>query len=254
MYKVVDKSTIAPLFAGQEHTMIRSCLEDCMGYAYVDDLAQPRSAAIYVGDFCFFGGKVNTELIATKPQDYVGQGVLMVPPDADWEEGVKAFYGARAVPWIRYATKQDPSRFDRGKLAELAGGLPAGFELRPIDQGLYEEILALPWARSLCGNFASYSQFAANALGVVILHRGELVSGASAYAFFRGGIEVEIDTRVDYRRRGLATVCGAALILECLKRGLYPNWDAHSKESLALAQKLGYALDREYPCYCLYPW
>ena len=68
--------------------MIRSCLEDCMGYAYADDLAQPRSAAIYVGDFCFFGGKGNTELFATKPKDNVGQGVLMVPPDADWEEGV----------------------------------------------------------------------------------------------------------------------------------------------------------------------
>ena len=107
--------------------------------------------------------------------------------------------------------------------------------------------------RSLCWNFASYRQFEANALGVFILHRGELVSGASAYAFFRGGIEVEIDARVDYRRRGLATVCGAALILECLKRALYPNWDAHIKLSLSLAQKLGYALDREYPCYCLYP-
>jgi hypothetical protein len=42
--------------------------------------------------------------------------------------------------------------------------------------------------------------------------------------------------------------------LKCLERGLYPNWDAHTRESLALAQKLGYVFDREYLCYGLYPW
>ncbi|HBG10406.1 MAG: GNAT family N-acetyltransferase [Limnochordia bacterium] len=254
LYKVADKSTIAPLFADRQDTMIWSCLQDCMGEAYADDLAQPQSAAIYVADFCYFAGKVNTELIATKPEGYTGQGVLMVPPDSAWQAGIEAVYGERARPWIRYATKQDMRAFDRRKLAQLAERLPAGFELQLIDQRLYEQILALPWAWYLCGNFASYHQFAANALGVVILHGGEPVSGASAYAFYRGGIEVEIDTREDYRRRGLATICGAALILKCLERGLYPNWDAHTRESLALAQKLGYVFDREYLCYGLYPW
>ena len=58
LYKVADKSTIAPLFADRQDTMIWSCLQDCMGEAYADDLAQPRSAAIYVADFCYFAGKV----------------------------------------------------------------------------------------------------------------------------------------------------------------------------------------------------
>ena len=49
-------------------------------------------------------------------------------------------------------------------------------------------------------------------------------------------------------------MCGAALILKCLERGLYPSWDAHNKESLALAQKLGYIFDREYLCYIVEPW
>lgn len=225
-----------------------------MGDAYADDLVDPQSAAISVRGFCYYAGKVNTELIAAKPQGHVGMSVLMVPPDSAWQRGIEAVYGGEALPWIRYATKQDISAFDRRRLEELTEKLPAGFELRLIDQELYEHILALPWARDLCGNFASYEQFAANALGVVILHGEKLVSGASAYAFFQGGIEVEIDTREDYRRRGLATVCGAALILKCLERGLYPNWDAHNKESLALAQKLGYIFDREYLCYIVEPW
>lgn len=69
------------------------------------------------------------------------------------------------------------------------------------------------------------------------------------YTIYPGGIEIEIDTKPDYRGRGLATACGAALILECLRRGLYPSWDAHDLRSVALAEKLGYHRDHPYPVY-----
>ena len=82
---------------------------------------------------------------------------------------------------------------------------------------------------------------------VAALYQGTPVAGASSYTVYRGGIE--IDTRVDFRRQGLATACGARLILNCLERGLYPSWDAHSRASLSLAEKLGYKLDRPYPAY-----
>jgi len=174
----------------------------------------------------------------------------MVHPTAEWGQAVARVIGEKARPWTRYATDQKKARFDKDKLVEFASRLPADCELRPIDKELYGRILTLPWAWDLCGNIpGGWDGFAKNGLGFVILHGGEPVSGASSYAYWRGGIEVEIDTRPDYQRRGLATICGAALILECLRRGLYPNWDAHTKESLALAEKLGYALARAYPVY-----
>ena len=46
-----------------------------------------------------------------------------------------------------------------------------------------------------------------------------------------------------------ASACGAALILECLNQGLYPSWDAHTLQSLSLAQKLGYQPAGPYPAY-----
>ncbi len=60
---------------------------------------------------------------------------------------------------------------------------------------------------------------------------------------------IEIDTRDDHRRKGLAYACGARLILECLEKGLYPSWDAQNKWSVALAQKLGYHFSHEYIAY-----
>ena len=69
---------------------------------------------------------------------------------------------------------------------------------------------------------------------------------------YRGGIEIEIGTREDYRRKGLASVCGAKLILECMDRNLYPSWDAQNKWSVSLAEKLGYHFERAYPAYEIY--
>ncbi len=50
-------------------------------------------------------------------------------------------------------------------------------------------------------------------LGVVIRKDGRLAAGASSYTAYRGGIEIEIDTKKEYRRKGLACACGARLIL-----------------------------------------
>ncbi len=60
---------------------------------------------------------------------------------------------------------------------------------------------------------------------------------------------IEIDTRDDHRRKGLAYACGARLILECLEKGLYPSWDAQNKWSVALAQKLKCHFSHEYMAY-----
>ena len=77
----------------------------------------------------------------------------------------------------------------------------------------------------------------------------EMVAGASSYSYYDGGIEIQIDTREDYRRKGLAYVCASALMLECLKRGLYPGWDAQNLVSAKLAGELGYQYAGEYVAY-----
>jgi hypothetical protein len=85
----------------------------------------------------------------------------------------------------------------------------------------------------------------------MVLHGEIPVSGASSYTFYDNGIEIEIDTKCEYRSRGLALACASGLILECLDRGLYPSWDAHDLRSVALAEKLGYHRDQAYVTYII---
>ena len=63
------------------------------------------------------------------------------------------------------------------------------------------------------------------------------------------GLEIEVDTVEEERRKGLATAASAALILRCLDEGLYPSWDAQNMLSVHLAEKLGYEFDHEYTVY-----
>ncbi len=248
VYSVRDMNTIAPLFEGWNETMIWSCLSGTIGVAYAERLDAPESAQVSVGDFCAFAGKANDALARNKPENLRSNYAILVPQHQEWARTIERAWGAAVTPHTRYATKKDDS-FDRAKLREFAASLPPRYELRPIGRELYEAILALEWARDLCVNYASYEQYEAIGMGVAVLKDGVVVAGASSYTSYPGGIEIEIDTREDERRKGLATACGALLILNCLERGAYPSWDAHNLESLALAQKLGYSFDREYPAY-----
>lgn len=249
IFSIQDKKTIAPLFYGQQDTFIWSCLQGCMGNAYANSPTSPQSAQIILGDFCFFGGAVNTELIHHKPQNHPSNFIIMVPPTPAWAAAIQLEYGVKAQSHTRYATKKSLSYFDKSTLQAMASQLPVGYHLTTIDKPLYHQILSLPWAKDLCAQFPHYASYQANGIGVAALKDGHVVAGASSYSFYQGGIEIEIDTQKEERRKGLASACGAKLILKCLNQNLYPNWDAHNKESLALAQKLGYQLDKEYLTY-----
>ena len=118
-----------------------------------------------------------------------------------------------------------------------------------IDEKLFWQCREIEWCRDLVWQYDDYPRYQKYGLGAIILKDEEPVSGASSYSSYIGGIEIEIDTRKDYRRRGLAYISGAKLILECLKRGWYPSWDAQNRWSVALAEKLGYHFDYEYVAY-----
>lgn len=249
IYTVKDKKLVAPLFEGWQETMIWSCLQDCMGNAYADDLKNPKSAQIIIGDFCFFAGIPLPELVKNKPEEHSSNFIIMAPQNEAWARLIKIEYGQTAVRRNRYAIKKEPDVFNEESLHGIVRRLTSPYTLRMIDKDLYEQIQILGWARDLCSQFKSYKDYKKHGLGAVVLKDGMIVSGASSYTWYNGGIEIEIDTRADERRRGLALACGAKLILECLERNLYPSWDAHNKGSVALAEKLGYHFDKEYPVY-----
>ncbi len=240
---------ISPLFNGWNETLLWSCLQGYMGNAWTDDIRNPKSAQIITADFCFFAGVPNLELVKNIPEYFAVPNILMIPQNAEWSDLIEQEYKDNCHKFMRYAIKKEPDIFDLEKLQANIEKLPSEYSLRMIDEDIYNRTKSIKWMQDLCSQFPTYDDFDKRGIGFVILHNDRIVSGASSYTIYDKGIEIEIDTIEEYRRKGLALVCASKLIVECLKRGLYPSWDAANRESVALAEKLGYHFEKEYVTY-----
>lgn len=243
VYELKETEKAESIFAGWEETMIDSCLQKIMGKIYVTDPEKPESACASVGCFAFYAGKPDRELIENKPDGFV----IMVPQNGEWAKLIEdCFPDARKV--TRYAIKKD-TIFNRERLMDLVSQIPKGYEMRTIDGEMYEKCLGSPVTADFVSSFESKDTFLKYGRGIVILKGDKIVSGASSYSRYREGIEIEVDTVPEERRNHLAAAACAALILNCLKEGLYPSWDAQNMNSVYLAEKLGYEFSHEYTAY-----
>ncbi len=246
VYEITDTNNVSSLFGKWEETLIWSCLQGIMGKIYADDLNNPTAAMAMIGDFIFFAGKPNIELVSYKPAWCIQNFMIMIPQNDSWKNLIIDFYEKKARVISRYAVKKEPDIFDKKKLEKAVSSLPEQYTLSMIDERLYQMCKAELWSADLVSQFPDYENYCKFGIGAVICKGNIMISGASSYSRYKEGIEIEIDTREEYRRKGFAYVCGAKLILECLKRNLYPSWDAHNKGSVALAEKLGYHYSHSY--------
>ena len=246
VFELKDTKKAAPLFDGLEDSLIQTCLDGLMGGKInVTDTEAPRSAMAFVAEFAYFAGEPDRELASFKPEGYVG----MVPPDENWAALIEEYW-PDADRTIRYAIKKD-ARFDRKKLEGLVASLPEGYELKRIDGEIYDMLIEDEDFDDNVSHFESKEQYLELGRGFAVMKEGRLVSAASSYTVYREGLDIQIDTAEDERRKGLASAAGAALILSCMDDGLKPRWDAANTDSVHLAEKLGYEFSHEYPCYWL---
>lgn len=240
--------TVEEIFVEWNETIIWSCLQGVMGEIYTNQPDNDAAMAI-LGDFAFVAGKPSEKLVRFKPESCERNFIIMVPQNDEWADLIEKCYGEKAKKVSRYAIKKEKDVFDKEKLCQAIAQLPEGYEMRLLGKDEYRLCRENAWANDLVSQYKDYDTYKELGIGVVVLKDGELVAGASSYSRYNEGIEIEIDTREDHRRKGLAYACGAKLILECQERNLYPSWDAQNLWSVGLAEKLGYHYSHTYTAY-----
>ena len=244
IYELNDPSKAAPLFADWKDVDagVTACLDSVMGKIFADDAHQPKSAMAVIGDFAFFAGKPNIELLRARPDRWL----VVVPRNEAWEELIENNFPA--FKRIRYATRKN-TKFDRKKLKAMVNALPEGYAFRRIDAELYDVCLKDEVFGEAVSAFGSKEKYLELGKGFAVMKDGRVVAAASSYTRYKKGIDIDINTVKEERHKGLASAVAAKLILECLDEGLYPAWDAANKMSIRLAEKLGYEFSREYVVY-----
>ena len=250
IYKATDdvRKRLIPMFESLDSTIVQSYLQGHMGTAYVDDLENPVTAQIIVGIFVFYSGDPETDAAEEVLNNLPDYNLIIVDREG-WKDRIEAVHRNKFEKFHRYSLERNPEHLDRAHMEGILSSLPEGCELKKVDKDIAEKDSFNELSEDFVSQFESIDDFIARGVGFAVLRNGEVVSAATSFSIYDEGIEIEIGTDPAYRRKGLAAVTAAALIIDCLDKGLYPSWDAANTESLKLAEKLGYRFKEAYDTY-----
>ncbi len=217
-------------------------IEGQMGRAYVDDPERPTAWRITVGPFWYFAGDADgpggRALLAEFPPYN-----LFMPSPPEWVAAAKERFSDKLVSFPRYSFTAES--LNEAHLSAILDASPCRDHVRRVDA----DLLARPDNYVEIDDFDSPADFLERGIGYTLLEGDKLAGAAYSSLVCSRGIEVSLFVDEPYRRRGIATAISAALLLECVRRGLRPNWDAANLESCALAERLGYTPAGAYESY-----
>lgn len=208
---------------------------------------------LHFGYFSFLAGDASGEaarkLVGAIAELTGGKEVAVVSYGEGWEELLCEQY-PEAVIKARAMMQLPPQGLDcesiSGLLRAYEEGAHGDYVLKSIDSRLYDILRTEEWADGMVTNFDSYEEFAAHGFGYVMCDGEMPVSGCSTYSYYSTGVEIQVDTKEEYRGKGLAKTASAAMMQECFRRNLKPSWDAANPTSQTIAGHMGFELGARY--------
>jgi RimJ/RimL family protein N-acetyltransferase len=238
---------VAPLFDGLPYglSIPNSVISGIgRGRVFANDPARPTASLVYNNGACTLAGTADDPIFAEKVcqwlLEYQGSDyfILYAFPEA-WEVVLDSKLGSA----VKKRRRLDFG-FNRSRFARMEGwekSLPAGYELRRIDENLMRRIreVANPYSRSYWESAAHFEQ---HGIGFCAMHQDSIVSMCYTAFAWQGHHDIDILTADAHQRRGLGTLVACAFVDHCLKHDLVPNWDcwANNRRSVVLAEKLGF--------------
>ena len=241
------RAPFAGMFGWCRDSMIKSYFEGRIGTGLAGEETAPRWAAVRSGDFLFCAGEPSKiDGLTGFIRESIGGDALIIPQDADSWQTALADCGLETGRITRYHTRLPEGGLDAGALTHITESACGCLRLVRAGEAEYSLLRDCDWENSFVSQFAGQEDFLQNGFAFCLYAGEELASAASTFGYYSGGYELQIATAPKFRRRGYAAVTGAAFLLECLRRGKRPHWDAAHMGSVRLACRLGFLPDGEY--------
>ena len=196
----IARGKLVAMFEHIDSTIVLSYLQGHMGTAWVDDLENPTVAQITVGIFVFYAGDSSTkeaeELLYNLPEF-----TLAIVNSDEWKYRIESVPSDAIEKLQRYRFEKNPEHLNRIHLLNLLSSLPEGYEIKKVDDEIVNEPSFYKLSEDFVSQFESIDDFINRGVGYAILHEGEVVAAATSFSLYDGGIEIEIATHPEYRRR-----------------------------------------------------
>lgn len=242
------RKKLVSMFENIDSTIVLSYLQGHMGNAWVDNLENPTVAQITVGIFVFYAGNPDIEEAEELLHNLPNFTLAIVDSD-EWKNRIETVHKGSIEKFQRFRFKKNPEDLDRVHIQELLSALPEEYEIKRIDKSIAKASSFHELSEDFISQFDSIDDFIDRGVGYAILNKEQVVSAATSFSIYDDGIEIEVASHPNHRRKGLATIVASALILDCLDKGKYPSWDGANSESVELAKKLGYTFKESYDTY-----
>ncbi len=245
---------------------------------FVDSASRPGTALVWSKNHFYLAGATSTPDFNTSLNALFNDRIY--PERLAAGAVMLELFSAAAVHWAQGSRAEvtRPNRFDGQAQAILAGKdilpdrreyyqvvsaevsdpilfLPAGFQLVPVDRSLLDrkELRGLAHLEEeLASERPSPEDFLAKSFGVALIKGTELAGWCLSEYNTLDRCEVGIETVEPYRRSGLGTLLGKALVVEAARRGIASvGWHcfAWNTASTATALKIGFKKIADYPIY-----
>jgi len=224
--------------AFESHPRLRAVIDAVLEGRCGRVIREGGAALLDFGCYRIPGGDARCEGARALLTGLRGPCEIVVPDDDAWRALIGNCFGARIAD--RSMQSFLPGRKLTERTHALAADLPEAYDLRRIDAAIAARVgvEVAPHGIDVLGGPEAFVE---RGLGRALLALdGRPACVASSYAVSSRYVEVAIATHPAHRRRGLAACAAAAMIGDCLERGLEPHWNAFNPVSQRLARRLGF--------------
>nr|MBQ8252830.1 GNAT family N-acetyltransferase [Lachnospiraceae bacterium] len=149
-------------------------------------------------------------------------------------------------PRYRFRLAATKNKISESKLIEKQ--IPSGYELREVNADLLPKISG----RIVPSNFwSSAEEFLQKGKGYCLMCGDEVAAVAFSAAVSSEQVDIGIETKESYRRKGLATIVAGEMVSYVRSIGKEPVWDCDAANigSKATAEKVGFEVMSEHAYY-----
>ena len=220
------------------------------GFVLADNAEQPNVALSFLSGCILYGGDANHSLARDLVRSMeVQPGILSYPEN--WAALIKDEYKEKAKLETRYYLPFDS--LDKERLLSIDLSTNNGYRIERINEQLAEKLKDEIGEEYQIYHYLSLRDFAEKGCGFCITNGNEICSAAAAFLRSGNKIQVQVNTKQQYRHQRMATKTSACMLRYCLENGITADWDAANTHSRDLAYKLGYTKCISYEVISVFP-